>query len=345
MASTITDIAQQAGVSISTVSRVLNYDESLAVADTTRRRIFETAEQLNYTKYKKKRQAKKRAANKPPRQNNIAFFQWLTEAEELGDVYYLSMRMGVEKRAAQRGYNLIRATANDDAVLNDVQGSLAIGKFDEKTVQEILNVSPNTVFVGTTFPTVDADTINGDFEQAAELALNHLFSLGHKKIALISAQEQLNMYGYRTYKTPLINAYRDIMRYYGYFDERYFAVDTDSNLTVPVGRALTERKLKDWGEDLPTAILAGNDLMAVGVINALQTHGIRVPEDVSVVGINDLMMAQYLDPPLTTVKIFTEEMGETGLDTLISRIKSPGIARRIVLSGKLITRGSTAKPR
>ncbi len=343
MAATITDIAHRADVSISTVSRVLNYDEGLAVTEETKRKIFEAAEALNYTKYKDK-QRKSRAHAKRSNDNNIAFFQWRSDAEELDDLYYLSIRIGVEKRAQELGYNLIKATTPEQAVLDNVQGSLCIGKFDEPTIRKILKVSPNTVFVGTNFPLEDFDTINGDFVQGTTLALQHLFGLGHTKIAFIGAEERSSMYGYRTYKTPVVNTYRDVMRHYGYFDEDYFIVDRNANLSVQVGMDLAKRKLSEWGEALPTAILCGNDLMAVGVMNELRAQGIRVPQDISVMGINDLSMARYVNPPLTTIKVFTEEMGELGLDTLLARIKQPSIAKRITMSTKLIRRGSTASP-
>ncbi|WP_390405730.1 LacI family DNA-binding transcriptional regulator [Lacticaseibacillus jixiensis] len=344
MAATITDIAHRAGVSISTVSRVLNYDEGLAVTEATKRKIFEAAEALNYTKYKEK-QHKGKAKAKQPTDNNIAFFQWRNDTEELDDLYYLSIRIGVEKRAQELGYNLIKATTTDEAVLNDVQGSLCIGKFDEPTIRKILTVSPNTVFIGTNFPLENFDTINSDFVQATTQALDHLFALGHTKIAFIGAEERDSMYGYRTYKTPVVNTYRDVMRYYQAFDERYFAVDQNANLSVQTGASLARRMLDEWGKQLPTAILCGSDLMAVGVINVLHEAHLRVPEDISVMGINDLSMARYLDPPLTTVKVFTEEMGAVGLDTLVARIHQPTIAKRITLSTKLIKRRSTGRPR
>ena len=102
---TIKDIAEQAGVSSSTVSRVLNYDDTLSVGDDTKKRIFEVAEALDYTKYQKK-QSKK--------QGKLAIVQWYTEKEELDDLYYLSIRLGVEKRAEEMNYDIIRVFQNTD---------------------------------------------------------------------------------------------------------------------------------------------------------------------------------------------------------------------------------------
>ncbi|WP_261805866.1 LacI family DNA-binding transcriptional regulator [Lapidilactobacillus luobeiensis] len=345
---TITDIANKAGVSISTVSRVLNYDSNLIVTEDTKRRIFEVAEELNYTKYKTKRQ-RRRKQNRSDEQakamKNIALFQWRSGEEELADLYYMSIRMGAEKKAAQLGYNLLKVATPGDAVINDVQGSLCIGKFDEATIKKVLKISKNAVFVGTNFPTNGFDTVNSDFPLATTQALEYLLSLGHKKIAFIGAEERENMYGYRDYRTPVVNTYLDAMKYYGYFDPRYFSVDRDSELTVKTGERLMSANLAAWADDLPTAILTANDLMAIGVINVLNQHQIKVPTDISVMGINDAAFARYVNPPLSTVKVYTEEMGEVGLEMLDVRINRPMISRRVILSTQLVIRDSTAKPR
>lgn len=177
------------------------------------------------------------------------------------------------------------------------------------------------------------------------MALEHLLQLGHQKIAFIGAEEHDNMYGYREYRTPVVNTYRDIMQHYQLLDERYFFVDTNARLSVELGETLTKKALATWQQALPTAILAANDAMAIGIINELTAQNIKVPEMISVIGINDLPFARYLNPPLTTVKTFTEEMGEVGVLTLKKRIDSPSIAQRIVLSTELIERESTTVPR
>ncbi len=341
---TISDIAKQAHVSISTVSRVLNYDDSLSVTEATKRKVFETAEALNYTKYKTKQQKRRKQKSNKSFEKNIALFQWRQEDEEFDDLYYMSIRVGAERAAQRMGYNLIKAST-DSALLKSVAGSICIGKFDAPTIKRILQLNENAVFIGSNFPLKNFDTINSDYEQAAELALKHLLKLGHKKIAFIGAEEHDNLHGYRQYRTPVVNTYRDLMRHYQLFDERYFYVNNNARLSVQLGQKLTHEALRSWEKRLPTAILAANDAMAIGVINELTAQKITVPAQISVIGINDLSFAQYLNPPLTTVKTFTEEMGEVGMITLQRRIERPSIAQRIVLSTELVIRQSTAAPR
>ena len=99
--------------------------------------------------------------------------------------------------------------------------------------------------------------------------------------------------------------------------------------------------LEKWGNDLPTAILAYNDAFAIGVIHTLAAHGIKVPEEISVMGINDISISQYVSPPLSSVHAFTEEMGETGINLLHKRIQMPSIPRRVLLNTELVVRQST----
>jgi len=162
---TISDIAEQANVSIATVSRILNYDASLSVTEATKRKVFETAEALNYTKYKTKKHKKRKAKSTKATEKNIALFQWRQGDEEFDDLYYMSIRIGAEKAAQQLGYNLIKGDTASDA-MQSVVGSICIGKFDEQTIKRIVKLSENSVFIETNFPLQNFDTVNSDFESA-----------------------------------------------------------------------------------------------------------------------------------------------------------------------------------
>ena len=120
---TITDIAKAAGVSIATVSRILNYDATLAVTPETRQRVLKTAEKLAYKPRRRKRVAT---------QTTVALIQWRSEQEELNDLYYLQIQYAIEARAASIGYhvqNLHLEQLNAESVAN-VQGIIALGKYD-----------------------------------------------------------------------------------------------------------------------------------------------------------------------------------------------------------------------
>jgi Transcriptional regulators len=331
---TITDIAKESGLSIATVSRVLNYDETLSVTDETKKKIFEVAEKLNYTKYKSKRN------NSSSNPRTIAVIQWLNEKEELGDIYYMSIRMGVEKRASELGLNIIKVSHLDENFPTTIDGILAIGKFDQKTILHIKHLHKNICFIGTNYPLDDFDTVNGDFSQATELALLHLLQNGHRKIGYIGVEETNNLYGHRFYKSPNTNTYIDLMQHYGLFDDSYFFCQKTSKSNVSIGEEMMNTAITTLKDTIPSAFFISNDALALGCINTLHKYNFRIPEDISIISINDLAVSQFITPPLTTVKVFTEEMGEIGINTLYERILSPSISKRIILSTELIVRGT-----
>lgn len=354
---TITDIAASANVSISTVSRVLNYDSTLSVTEDTKRRIFEAAEKLNYTKYKTKKRTSPRSqpdnkiivaasnadttiSNPTPLQS-IGVIQWRLENEELDDVYYMSIRLGVEKRAAELGYNVVKISSFESKQAENLAGVIAIGKFTQLEINQFRDFHENLCVIGSNFPLEQYDSVNTDFAQATEIALNHLFDLGHQKIGFLGAEESHNLYGHKKYKTPTANTYLDIMQEKNYYQDEWFIMKNNAPLDVETGKKLAQEAILNWGEDWPTAILAANDALAIGIMHTFSDNKISIPDDVSLMGINDLSFSQYVSPPLTTVHAFTEEMGEIGVNTLHEQICNAHVAKRIFLSTELVERETT----
>src|SRR5699024_2108968 len=106
------------------------------------------------------------------------------------------------------------------------------------------------------------------------------------------------------------------------------------------GYELMKQAIKDLGDQLPTAFVISSDVMAIGSIRALHEAGIAIPERVSVIGINDMSVSKHMYPSLSTVRVYTELMGETAVDTLIERLEGRIIAKKISLSTKLVIRKS-----
>lgn len=124
---TIKDIAEQAGVSPATVSRVLNYDSELAVSSETKEKIFKTAEALNYTKHKKKSQVEN---------GRIRLIQWFDTEEELADLYYLAIRLGIENKTEELGIRLLKESFASISE-TQVDGTIALGKFDAQQIAQL----------------------------------------------------------------------------------------------------------------------------------------------------------------------------------------------------------------
>lgn len=326
---TIKDIAQLAGVSIATVSRVLNYDTTLSVSDETKKRIFEAAEELSY----KKLPARKQESGK------IALLQWYTEKEELEDLYYMSIRLGVENRC--RHHNLQMAAYFQDNIedlkQDDLRGLIAIGKFSSKQVKDLSSITKNIVFVDYSPDEEQFDSIVIDFEKATKKVLSHLIKKGHEKIGFIGGREVFKD------KTSMIEDPRETtFKHYlsekGLLNEAYMY---NGSFSVQDGHMLMKKAIHENGEKLPTAFFAANDSIAVGALRALLEEGISVPERVNIIGVNDISLAKYVFPSLSTVKVYTELMGETAVDTLLERIEGRKMAKKIMIATKLILRNSS----
>ncbi|MBI0580375.1 LacI family DNA-binding transcriptional regulator [Neobacillus cucumis] len=326
---TIKDIAQLAGVSIATVSRVLNYDTTLSVSDDTKKRIFEAAEELSYKKLPSRKQES----------GKIALLQWYTEKEELEDLYYMSIRLGVENRCRHHGIQM--ASYFQDNIENlkqdDLRGLIAIGKFSSKQVKELSSITKNIVFVDYSPDEEQFDSIVIDFEKATKKVLDHLIKKGHERIGYIGGREVFRD------KTSTIEDLREstFKRYLaekGLLNEAYMY---NGSFSVQDGHSLMKRAIDEHKEQLPTAFFAGNDSIAVGALRALLEEGISVPDRVNIIGVNDISLAKYVFPALSTVKVYTELMGETAVDTLLEKIEGRKIAKKIMIATKLVLRNSS----
>jgi LacI family transcriptional regulator len=114
------------------------------------------------------------------------------------------------------------------------------------------------------------------------------------------------------------------------------------SFSVDNGHSLMKKAIHEHGENLPTAFFAANDSLAVGALRALLEEGISVPGRVNIIGVNDISISKYVFPSLSTVKVFTELMGETAVNTLVERIEGRKIAKKITISTQLIIRDSSS---
>ncbi|MEH7332397.1 LacI family DNA-binding transcriptional regulator [Neobacillus drentensis] len=327
---TIKDIAQIAGVSIATVSRVLNYDTTLSVSDETKKRIFEVAEELSY---------KKKSSIRKQESGRIALLQWHSEKEELEDLYYMSIRLGVENRCRHHGIQVVKYFQDNygDLREDEIQGLIAIGKYSSKQVKDLLAITKNIVFVDSSPDEEKFDSIVIDFEKATEKVLNYFLEKGHERVGYIGGREVFKD------KTSKIEDPREraFKRYLAEKDSLNEAFMYIGNFSVDAGHTLMKQAIQEHGENLPTAFFAGNDSIAVGALRALLEKGVSVPDRVNIIGVNDISISKYVFPSLSTIKVYTELMGETAVDTLLERIEGRKTAKKTFIATKLIIRNSS----
>jgi len=176
-----------------------------------------------------------------------------------------------------------------------------------------------------------------DYKSATIKVLDHFISLGHQNIGYIGGREDFSNQSIENYDSREST-------FKSYLEEKRIIQQKNmyiSNFSADEGYRLMKQAIHDNGDQLPTAFLVGCDSMAVGCLNALREVDIPVPERVSLIAMNDLPFSKYLFPPLSTVKIYSEQMGESAVDLLMERLMGREIAKKIVVSSKLMIRNSS----
>lgn len=354
---TVKDIAEKAGVSTATVSRVLNYDSTLSITEAKRKRVFEVAESLEYSS------PRKRAARRSNQslKLNLAIVHFLSPLQELEDPYYIAIRMGIEERCRQLGitHHKVYNDQDDDAAdLRGMNGIIAIGKFSLDRCAKLKQQCRNLVFVDSSPIEQLYDSVVIDPEQAVKLAMQALWLQGYRDIIYFGGQEIVpdfeTPFGEQRKKAfiEFLNAKSidPAPRVYIRGSHSGLAGDLGSEpknwtkfgFSPETGYALAQAYLQA-DKPLPEVVFCGNDSIALGVLRGFQEAGIMVPADVAIVGINDIPTAQHIFPALTTVKIHTELMGESAVDLLIELVGGREIPKKIVLPTHLIWRNSCPK--
>lgn len=326
---TIKEIAKIANCSIATVSRVLNFDETLRVSQEKKQAILRIAEELQY---KTGKQRTKKVKHK------FAVVSMYTKQEEIDDPFYLSIRLGIEKKTQGKSIELV--TLNDvngeynyDLIKN-ADGIICIGHFSATEIQAFESISVNIIFVNSNPDSKKYDSVMFDGENAVEEAINYLFSKGHRKIGYIGVKSirESKMVDLAEHRYELVE---EKLKSLDIYDRKLIY---KGGKTYKDGYQLMKRLIKKG--DLPTAFFIGNDSMCIGALNAFFENNIYVPKHISLVGYNDISSAEYISPSLTTVKVHTELMGEIALTLLIERIGERETPIKVITPTSLIIRDS-----
>ncbi|MCC7319860.1 MAG: LacI family DNA-binding transcriptional regulator [Rubellimicrobium sp.] len=338
---TLKQIAQKVGVSQATVSRVLNFDATLSVTPQTRQQIIETAEALDYATPRARRA--RAEANVQPPGRSIALHHFLQPEDELGDPYYVALRLGIERRAAALGLDLVKLFhedgLSDPAAVAGKAGMIAIGVHDHDQIDWIRRHAPVTVFADYAPPDGETfDSVRSDVAAAMRRLLAALTALGYRRIGFAGWWDR-DRGGRSVHQETRCATYVDWMRAAGLYDADLCLVDGNSEdsgyrLTL----ALLSRPLR------PDCIICANDTLAVGAYRAVAELGLRIPQDIAIASFNDISAAQFLSPPLTTVHLPAELIGETAVDLLAERIAGRSVVKTVTLANAIVWRGSTRRP-
>lgn len=304
---TIRDIAKRAGVSASTVSRVLNMDTTLSVADETKEKIFCVAEELEYIPRKVKKV-------KEPEAKEFTIVYWYEYEQEIDDPYYLSIRVAMEQKAEEYGYRVQLVSPKSlDKITPDTVGILVLGRLDDIELNTLKEQYDNVVIIDNTFDLKGFDYVGSDLAAATTSAMQYLYDLGHRRIAHLGGRT-VPLKSEKGFFDSRDVAYASFMRERGIYDET-LVYDCGLYTTRNAYKKLTE--VLENEENPPTAVFVSNDSMAIGAYRAIAEKGLRIPEDISVIGFNDQPNARYMMPPLTTIRVETKYIGYAAVDLLI----------------------------
>jgi len=330
--STIKDVAQHAQVSVATVSHVVN--ETRFVSEPTRLRVQQAIEELRYVPSALARSLKSN------RTHTVGMM-----IPNSSNPYFAEIIRGVEHHCYAAGYSLVLCNSNDDPerqaahlrVLAErrVDGLVLVASGDDAQIaRACADLRLPLVLVDREVAGIDADMVEVDHAAGGELATAHLLALGHARVACIGGPADLRPSRQRE------AGWRRALAAAGVKPRADELVRGD--FAPQGGDAALRRLLKSARP--PTAVFVCNDLMAIGALHAAHAAGVKVPGELSLVGFDDIELAAYTWPPLTTVAQPKEAIGTGAASLLLERIRAgrTGLARK-VLQPELRVRGSTAR--
>lgn len=322
---TLKEVAKTAGVSLASASYAVNRTGSLG--EESRQHILRVAEELGY------RQNMSARATRTGRTGAIGLV-----LPDLTNPFFPHLAQSVVQRARSHGYSVF---VTDTEGVEDlerealrvlaergVDGLVWFPIRDINTAEAETNEIP-TIVVDRTLPRLES--VQADYANGGRAAIRHLLDLGHRRIGMVCGPTDIaSMRDRCDAAAALIRAEGELV----FTVENSFSIDLDGTVT----RALDQGRA--------TAVFAGADIIALGIIRHVQARGLSVPGDISVVGFDDIPWAQMSTPTLTTIEMPIEDMASEAVEAVIRRIDgSADLRRRVILDTALIIRGSTGPAR
>jgi len=335
---TLKKIAKRAGVSVATASRVLNDRPSqIRISEETKKKVLKIATELDY-------HPNIFARSLRTRKTGIVG----VIVSDITDPYFSGIIDGVEKVLNENGYYFLLSSAQNSPQKGEiyltwlhkshVDGLLILGgtqRFTNNEVKQLVRSGIPIVIVGRSSPHPNISSVTVDNFTGGFLGTEHLIKLGHQEIIHITTSQP------RVDGEERLNGYKSAMEKYGLKEK--FRIEK-GDITAESGYKVMTNILKKGKR--PTAVFAFNDMSALGVMRAIRDHGLKIPEDIAVVGFDDIAIATHFDPPLTTVKQPQEEMGKKGAEFLMRALgegNESSVGENIVLEAKLVIRESSGE--
>ena len=338
---TMQDIATRCGVSKSLVSRVLNNDLTLRISNDTRTKIIEEIEKTGYIRDPNAQGLANKKGNVNPPGARFGYVTFASQAN-LGHPYFSHIVEGIMEAVGKSNCRLVMSATinefnsniemltNQFSAENQLDGIILLGKIEIPALREAIKQIARYVVCMEEDYDKESDFVGVNLNNSIKLAIDYLISLGYRDIGLIFSSKNQNRFQWCKY----------VMECSGLAFHPDWMIDGEYTINVTYSRV----KAALQAYKPPRAIVAWNDEMALGCIKALTESGYKVPEDVAVVGHDDIAIAAYTDVPLTTVRIYKKEIGTLAVKILLDRIESKRkIPIKVEIPGRLIKRDSCGR--
>lgn len=308
---TIKEIAERSGFSPATVSRLLNNDSKLSVTPETKSKILKVATELGYFKNQDKR-----IRNVV---SEIALLYRVNGEEHLEDEYFSFLKQRVEEVAQEEKINCTVYTDTQE-LINEAhlyQGFLGVGtgELTEDLLKQLHQVLPNGVFIDINPAPYLFDSVQPNLALTVKNAIDRLLNHGYDFLAYIGAESfTLDKQPQRDIREITFNEYCKIRKV------PKTAVFAKGIVSVENGYALAQELVKKCGKNLPDAIVVASDTLSVGVLQYFNEVGIKVPQDIAIISINNSEVANYVSPPLTSYNIDQKALSKLAIYILKMKI-------------------------
>ena len=331
MPATINDVARRCGYSKATVSRA--YSNPLSVSDKAREKIYAAAKELNYTP-----NAIARAMARQ-RTENVAFIIHEKQYPANMNPFYAPILDALVRETSKRNYSVFVTTNHDSRLPNGeicitkkMDGVIFAGEADPEVVESFLNQKIPVVLLNNEMHMDQLTCIVVDHYQGAVAAVEHLYEKGYRNIGIISGRFSTQVYEAR------LKGYVDVMMRHGLsLDETFMAT-----IEPTVEEAIATMTAMLQKNNHPSAFFCTNDTIAAGAVKAALRMGLKVPEDVAVVGFDDSVVSRMVEPELTTVHIDSAKMGQIAATRLFEYIEQECKPTEIItIPTSLVVRDTT----
>lgn len=328
---TIKEIAEMAGVSPTAVSFVIN--DKKGVSDDTRKKILKIIEETNFMPNENSR----RLFFKRSFMIGIIYSNITSPFE---NVYFMELARGIISRGRELGYNVLfwEKDENENKIpeiiaRNDIDGIIFLQDADLKLISELNQMDIPFVIADAIEAEKEVSVVKTDYYTATYRAMQYLIEMGHNDIALVSRESNPGYY------LQCFSAYKDVL------EEHKMPM----NFSWVQGGATNEETAYFCAEKImstdnkPDAIFCSADIYAIGVIKYMKDIGIKVPEQVSVMAVDNILISSYIDPGITSVDIDKNGIGVAAMDMIYKKINGEKIENSIFEPGEVIVRDSVLK--